>query len=197
MTALLALSFMVFSCGGSRYMHRAGPVMAIVPPPGAASIIFVRPFGSDSSLRMTILDTRGTFLGDSLPSSQFAVGIPAGNHLLLAWAENTPALHAFLAPDRVYYVEVNTSVGLAWARAQLLAVKPDSSKWSDMDDWLYDRRKYVVDHTGGQAYLDSRPADVSYRIRRAWATWTDYSAEEREARTLRPGDGVALGGSTR
>src|SRR5262249_18473662 len=135
------------------------------------------------------LDERGRFLGDSLPESYFAVRVPAGEHVFVAWAENTAALRASLAPGRTYYVEVASKPGAWSARAHLLAITPRSETWKDVRTWLAESTQLGPNEPGGQAYLQSRSEDVAERLRRANEILREYDAKELEERTIRPDDG--------
>jgi hypothetical protein len=189
-TATLVLGLAASGCvATSPYMHEAVTAQPSAPPPGAATVVFVRPSGYAGALKTTILDEHGTFLGDSLAESQFAVTLPAGRHLFVAWAENTAALQADLAPGRTYYVEVAPRMGVLSARVHLLAVTPRSKSWERLPEWLHDSRLYDADPGAGQAYLATRQDDVRERLRRANEAIRKYDADDLALRTLNPGDG--------
>ena len=86
----------------SNYMIQPQMPVPLVAPPDAALVVFLRPSGYGSAVATTILDDRGAFLGDSIGGTEFAVALPPGQHVFLAWAENTAPLRAELLPSRVY-----------------------------------------------------------------------------------------------
>jgi hypothetical protein len=186
---LIALCGIV-GCGAtSDYMMDVAHPRPIVATPNMATVVFIRPSSYARSMKTTILDGRGTFLGDSLPKSHFAVLLPPGPHVFIAWAENTAALQATLLPGRVYFVEVAAKMGVLSARMHVLALTPRSENWAKVPEWLNETTQLVPDPAGGQAYLSSRPEDVQERIRRANEALSKYDAEELAERTLRPEDG--------
>lgn len=184
----LALASLTGCVATSDFMYPAKSP-EIAKRPDAATVIFVRPSAFAAAIKTTIFDGHGRFLGESLPSSYFAVNVPPGDHVFVAWAENTAALRATLAPGRKYYIEVATKLGALSARCHLLALTPRSESWAKVPLWLAESAQLVPDEIAGQSYLRSRPDELEERLRRAQEALTRYSAAELEARTLRPQDG--------
>lgn len=198
-TTLLALvvaltTALLTGCSASSdYMREVAHPQPPTGNPQAATVVFIRPSSFASSLATTILDGRGRFLGDALPSSYFVVQMPPGEHLFISWAENTASLKANLAPGLVYYVEVAPTMGAFSARVHLRAVKPSTENWAELPEWLEESTQYEPDEAAGQAYLTSRQEDVTERIRRGNEILTEYDPEEMAERTLNPGDGLPPG----
>ena len=165
------------------------PIPSLAPP-NAALVVFVRPSGYASGVATTLLDDQGAFLGDSIAGSQFAVVLPPGPHLFLAWAENTAPLAATLLPGRVYYVEVAPTLGFWSPRVHLLPITPRSDSWHELATWMSQTTQLVPNIAAGQAYLNGRQADVTERIRRARERIGELDPDELAERTLRPEDGV-------
>lgn len=177
----------LLGCASSDHMRTASGAPA---PPAAdtATVVFLRPSGMASGITTTILDGNGRFLGDSLPSSHFSVKVPPGEHLFLAWAENTAALRATLAAGKTYYVKVSPRMGALSARMQLLALTPRNEDWPKLKEWL-GKKGYEPNTDTGQRYLDSRKDDVAKRVKRANDILKEYDPKELEERTLRAEDG--------
>lgn len=146
---------------------------------------------------MTIIDHKGRFVGDSTANSCFAAQMPPGKYTLIGWAENTAAVRAELAADKVYFVEVSPRMGVLSARVQLLAITPRSEDWNQLGTWLAECERFVSDERAGQAYLNGRKDDVRERIRRGLEILTEYSREELAERVLRPEDGRRGAGAPR
>lgn len=159
------------------------------PRPGMASVVFLRPSSYGGVVVMTIIDDKGRFVGDSTASSCFATQMPPGKYTLIGWAENTAAVTAELAADKVYYVEVAPKMGVWSARVQLLALTPRSENWDEVGGWLAECERFTSDEPSGQAYLNGRKEDVQERIRRGLEILTEYTPEELSKRVLRPEDG--------
>ena len=197
--ALLLLSLSTGCAASSDYMRPTLMPLDAPPPPGSATVVFVRPSSYGTTVlmgllnpapRITVLDEQGRFIGDATADSCFVAPVPAGKHLFVGWAENTAALQADLAPGRVYFVEVSPRIGWLTARVQLLAITPQNKRWKDLEEWVSDCDKFRPDEAGGQAYLNGRRDDATERIRRAKAALADYDTEELRERTLLPADGV-------
>ncbi len=199
LTTLLALcvvlsAALVTGCtASSDYMREVAHPQPPSADTQAVTVVFIRPSSFARSIATTILDGRGRFLGDALPSAYFVVQMPPGEHLFISWAENTAALKANLAPGLVYYVEVAPTIGAFSARVHLRALKPGSENWEELPEWLEESTRYEPDEASGQAYLQSRQEDVTERIRRGNEILTEYDAEEMAERTLNPGDGLPPG----
>jgi hypothetical protein len=176
-------------CASSAFMHEAASAHSGPPPAGSATVVFLRPSNFGYATTPTILDQQGGFVGQSVASSQFAATVPAGKHMFVVWAENTGALQADLAPGKTYYVHVSLKMGALSARAHLLALKPASSDWGKLDDWLGTTTRYEVDQQAGQAYLAGRADEVQERLRRANEALQKYDRAELAERTLAPKDG--------
>jgi hypothetical protein len=187
---LLTLSLALAGCA-SKYMHPASGPVPIAPRGDAATVVFVRPSSYAAAVHPTILDERGTFLGDAEASSHFVVTLPPGEHMFLVWAENTGPIRATLLPDRVYFVEVAMKPGALQARAHLLAIAPDTETWPKLRDWIADTKPTIADQEAGQAYLNERRDDVLERLRRAREAYAEMDEEDRNDRTLHPNDGIA------
>jgi hypothetical protein len=160
-----------------------------VPPEDGATVVFIRPSGFAPSTLVTVIDDRGRFIGQSSKQSHFAVNLPAGPHVFIAWAENTAALKADLAPGKTYFVEVAPKMGAFSARAHLLAVTPKSESWSKLPEWLSQTAGYTPDRTAGQAFLDAKHDDTLERVRRGIDALAKYSPEELAERMIRAEDG--------
>ena len=188
---LMAMLLCSAACtASSDYMHEVHAPQALRATPDSAVVVFIRPSGYARAMGSTILDGHGRFLGDSLPETYFAVRVPPGEHIFIAWAENTAALRASLAPGRTYYVEVAPKMGALSARMQLLAVTPRAESWGELRAWMGESKQTVPDEASGQAYLTSRREDVAERLHRAQEILREYDAEELAERTLTPGDGL-------
>lgn len=188
--ALLLLAIAAGGCSySSPYMRpsQAGYPMA---PADAAQVVFVRPSAMGFALGVTLLDGSGRFLGDLPAESHFAVAVPPGQHLFFAWAENTAAIRADLAPGRTYFVEVSPRPGFLSMRIQLLALTPRHPKWRERGAWIRETQHLIADRTAGQAEMNRRAEDRAERLRRAREILRKYDPTELAERTLTPDDGV-------
>jgi hypothetical protein len=185
-----ALATSAVGCSASsEYMRPVAAPQPVKPAADGAVVVFVRPSSFGGALKQTILDGKGRFLGEALPSSRFSVTLPPGEHTFIVWAENTGAVKADLASGKVYFVEVALSMGALSARADLIPIKPGSEAWNDLEGWLAETDAFTPDADGGQAYLSERKDDVDERIKRAKEHLANYDEKELALHTIRPGDG--------
>jgi hypothetical protein len=191
-----ALALATLGCG-SKFMIEARAPMAFAPDPAAATVIFIRPSRFASAIRPAILDERGTFLGEALPSSHFAVRVTPGEHLFVAWSEGTPALRATLEGGKFYYVEIGIVPGVWSARARLFAVGPGREQWAKLPEWLADSRMMVLPPEAARAFMEAKGDGVREVVSKGQSSYADYEQEARrgdptavQKRTLVLADGV-------
>ncbi|MBI2396029.1 MAG: hypothetical protein HYV09_41080 [Deltaproteobacteria bacterium] len=191
--ALISASVLAGCSFSSKYMRPVSGPFVIQPVVDRATVVFIRPSSFGAAIKPTIVDGRGRFMGDAEGSTFFVRELEPGPHLFLVWAENTGPLMANLLPGRVYFVEVAIKPGAWTARAHLLAIAPRTEQWANVREWLRDAEPRTSDVAAGNAYLAERRDDVGDRIQRAREAFGELDAPERDARTLRPEDGVAQG----
>lgn len=155
-----------------------------------ARVVFLRPSGMAFAIAATILDEKGGFMGDSTAGSRYAVDIPAGHYMFIAWGEGTHSLTADLAPGKTYYVEVSPHMGAWAARFHLTAIKPSTEAWGHLKQWMAETTPHAVDMQGGQDYVERRRADAQDAITKGVARFKEYNTAEAAERTLSPEDGT-------
>lgn len=183
----------VFVC--PTFMRAARRQPAAPPsPPDAAVVVFVRPSDSKGDIDVVIAEDQPgddgvpRFLGQSRAASYFEVTLPPGEHRFMAWAYDTAALRATLAPGKKYYVEVALDFG--WdPHSRLSAVKPSSKTWKKLPTWLAEGNRLVPDEHRGQDCLSSRPRKTAEQTLRSRAVLAGYDASDLAERTLRSEDG--------
>jgi hypothetical protein len=186
---VMALALLCGCAANSQYMVEQ-PRQALVAPPDSAVIVFVRPSSLGFAIKTTILDEQGHFLGDSMAKSHFAVTVPPGRHMFIAWAENTGVLVADVAAGKVYFVEVAPRMGWWSARMHLFAISPRSESWAERESWMTETREFASDRNAGQLYLNGRWDEVSRRIADAQKNAAEFQGEDLARRTLMQGDGL-------
>jgi hypothetical protein len=189
-SAIVTMLFVAGCASSARNMMPVNPPQRLMPPPGQALVVFVRPSKFAWAVTANLLDETGRYLGDAPAQGHFAAVLPPGRHLLVIWAENTDGLDAELAPGRIYFVEVAATMGAWSAQMHLRAIKPPLDNFAHRDEWMLGTTQYAVASTEAQEKLNQRVGDVQERIRRAREHLEKYSAEEREQHILRAGDGL-------
>jgi hypothetical protein len=196
----------VTSCAPhSDFMREPATAAGAIPvaPRDVAVVVFVRPSTFAYLARYAIVDVpvhmeagapklgRPRFLGDSLADSHFAVVVPPGPRIFVAYHPSDPvarsdAMRASLLPGRTYYVEVSPGM----SGVSLLAVTPRSETWSKLTSWIAETNPLVPDREAGQAALEEDPEDAGEEVETGWKHLSDNDAAELEERTLRPEDGT-------
>ena len=170
------LTVAAFGCTGTSPYMTPGDRAGITAAAESATVVFVRPSygGAD---RVTLLDGKGRFLGDTLPRTHFAVTMPAGEHTFISWGENTSAIKATLAGGKVYYVEAYGPTGPGTPRLELRAVTLRSPSYGKIDEWLSKTQPLAPNETAGQAYLQGDSSGVASVIGRAARVLAEYKQE--------------------
>jgi hypothetical protein len=186
-TAVLGAS--AIACA-PEHMHAVAPDTAVPVDPHLATVVFVRPRFTAAALNFTIVDvTRdgaARFVGESAPTSHFAVNLPAGEHTFLAWAgHHEDAVHADLAAGRVYFVAILSE---PFRPLELRAVRRGDGETSDAPRWIEETTALAPDREAGQRELVRDPHELEERIDDAVAEWKGLERDEVAARTLGPED---------
>lgn len=191
--AVLGLGMSCFGCmAHSKYMQEMpAPVPALAPTASAARVVFVRPSGMAGAIKFMIIDQNGRFIGESTANSHFAVDVPPGEYLFIAEGENTAVMHANVAANHLYYVEVTAKMGILIARVALEPIKPGSEAWNELQQSLAETQRLTPLAQAGQAALAAKSKAIVDRIANAKSKWADYSAQDRAELSLEPSDGVA------
>lgn len=166
------------------------PAPALAPAAGKATVVFLRSSGLGPAIKFMIIDQIGHFVGESTAGGHFPAELAPGEYLFIAEGENTAVMHANLAPDRLYYVEVDPKMGFFKARVGLKPIKPGSDIWKKVPEMLGSTDRYVPMVQAGQAELDANAADIQERIANAKGKWAGYSPAERAELSLEPNDGA-------
>ncbi len=184
----LLLSVAAVGCTGTSPYMTAGDRGAVTAAAETATVVFVRPSMHGGADRVTILDGKGRFLGDTLPRTHFAVTMPAGEHTFISWGETTSAIKATLAGGKVYYVEAYGPTGAGTPRLELRAITLHSPTYGKIDQWLASTQPLVPNEAAGQAYLQGEASGVASVIARASSVLAEYK-EELAEHTLSAEDG--------
>lgn len=191
LTLLLPLALALAGCDAtSEFMHPVVPARPLEPRADAATVVFLRPSGYAGAEKFTIFDEQGRFVGDSLPTSQFAILMPTGSHVFVANGENTAVLKAELGPARTYYVEVAPRLGFLKPRVHLLAIGRHAPSFEHLRAWLAEAHQYAPLTALGQAAWGLRKDEVARLLGEANESWSKFDEEEREDRTLHVQDGI-------
>ncbi len=208
---------------GCSFFEWRSPVMAPDPhaqieaaaPSDLARVVFLQSSADDYPNRaiVRVADEGGRVLGDSLPSTWFAVVLPAGDHELFGWETNreiagTPssceclldhcyfvaAMRAHLLPGRTYYVRIgveehSTAGILADETVDFARLSPHLETWPSN---VRERLRPLATSTV-QAEAITRRAATSYEtsfLCIGRARMRDASQWDASKSVLHPGDGV-------
>jgi hypothetical protein len=170
--------------GSSEYMREVSSAAPLSSPANMAAVVFIRPSGVGALANVAILDQNGTWIGEALSQSYFAVNLPPGEYMFLGSAFNTSVLKASLLPAHIYYVEVGPTFPPGYV---MEAITPRSDDWPKIAKWLHEVRRLEPLPAGA---VDMSHEEVMARVARALDSWNNYTEEEKGARTLRADDGV-------
>jgi hypothetical protein len=189
--ALVLLLVLAGCAARSDYMQPVASPQPVAAPADAATVVFLRPARTDPRQTIVVTDEQGRFLGDAAISTRFVTRVAPGEHIFMAWAENTGPMRATLAPGRIYYVLIDLRAGVSSGRADLLAVTPRSERWKQVPGWLSETEEYVKDEAAGQVFLTENREEVQERLQAARTALTEFQPQELSEHTLVPEDGAA------
>lgn len=175
----ISLAISLAGCASSDFM-RDGPRPALTARSGSALVVFLRPEGTAPNTKVTLLDDRMRFLGDSLSSRCFAVTVDPGERMFVGWGANTAVLSADLQPGQVYFVDVSLRIGAVSTRTNLFASPPPEP--ARLEGCTFQ----TVDEAAGQRWLNVLGPTARDQIRRAKELWARYEEPERRRRRLPP-----------
>jgi hypothetical protein len=166
----------------SPLMH-SSMLLETTAPPGSALVVFVRDSSPcDGGDPFRLVDEQYRFVGESTPSSKFAVRLPPGEHAFFAWqphgdlprdlyphANQVGALQANLEAGRTYTVEVritNDPHGVrktcfAYQFLSLRMVSPDDPAMAEV---LGKAMPQTPDVALGQAAVDADRAATEAHV---------------------------------
>lgn len=183
----LGISLGALGCQAHSPHMAAGPRNTIEASHDQATVVFIRPKYQPSSVKVTIIDEKGRYLGESLPESYFAVKMPPGDHVIIGYTDTTHALKASLAAGKIYYVHVVANDDNWSPRFSLLGITPRSKDYGHIDDWMAQANAYAPDEKGGQEMLAKHNVDA--HVLKGQAMIQHYDAKELEERTILADDG--------
>lgn len=185
----------------SEYMVPLAAPPSLGPAADAARIVFFR-HGGAGAIIFTVMDERTHFVGDAAAGTRFAITIPPGDHVFIAWNEKEPTtgassfgllgaaisaaagelphvepLRASLAAGKVYLVEVGSNGSL-----HPLHAPPD-------DGALADTTAFAPDVPRGQRFFAQDGDRIEGIRKKAMDQLQGYSKDDADEHALRPGDG--------
>jgi hypothetical protein len=160
----------------------------LAPKPGMAMVVFVRPgltanpFGA-----IVIADEHGRFLGESRARTHFTVEVPPGEHYFVGLRSNTVVVHATLAANAVYYIQVDSfPYGGPGEGVRLRPLRPqDKAAWADRRKLMKATTFMIPDPEVGQRELEEDYEDDLYsRIGEVMRELAELPADELAAHTM-------------
>ena len=166
----------------SKLMHSA-MLLDTTPPAGAALVVFVRDSSPcDGGDPFRLVDDQYRFIGESVPSSKFAVRVPPGEHAFFAWqpygdlprdlypsANQVGALQSEFEAGKTYTVEVSITNATHGVRKtcfayQFLALRMVNPEDPEMKDVLGKAMPLTPDVAAGQATVNREHAAVEAHV---------------------------------
>jgi hypothetical protein len=141
-----------------------------------------------------IMDDSGAFLGSAVASGHFAVQRPPGSQKFVVWSEGTDVLLADLAPDRIYFVEVDPAFGAFRANFRFKASHRGTDIFPFKPEYLEGTTRYLVDATQAEVATRDEADDRKEHLKQVAQAERDMNPAERTEHTLVRDDGhTAIG----
>ena len=123
---ITAAAFLCVGCAG---IPRTVKVARITQPPaGKALVNFHRPSNYGGAVLVPIFDGNGKMLIDLPGGALYQHVCDPGEQIFVAWAERVSVVKADVAPDKIYDVLVDVSMGWVQANIFLSPVAKDSPR---------------------------------------------------------------------
>ena len=112
---IMAAAFLGVGCAGIPTNVKVSRITQ--PPPGKALVNFHRPTNYGGAMLLPIFDDNGKMLMDLPGGSLFQHVCDPGQHVFITWADHVTVLKADVAPDKIYDILVDVSMG--WVQANI------------------------------------------------------------------------------
>jgi hypothetical protein len=179
------------------FIHGLAPLPATCPSGSVCALVTPKHHNREPWVR--IVTESGRFLGDSAPDSHFAVTMPPGQHLLVAWplsGDALTAVRATLVAGRIYYVEVRAGEdsysphtrGPIYHHSYVKLLAIHRSETDDPTQMIGHTRRLVPDTERG-AWELAGDFKMDHRLRAAMELAASYSPYEAADRTIQEADG--------
>jgi hypothetical protein len=109
------------------------------PPPGKALVNFHRPSGYAGGRLIAIFDRNGKMLVDLPGRALFQQVCDPGEQVFMVWADHVTVVKADLAPDKIYDIMVDVSMGWVQANIVLSPVGKDDPRRAKLAE--FERRE--------------------------------------------------------
>jgi hypothetical protein len=160
-------------------LMRRSQALDTTPPPDAALVVFVRDSNPrDTGYPFRLVDESSRFLGESGPSSKFALRVTPGRHAFFAWepqgdlpkdkypwANQVGALRATFEAGRTYTVAISYVLP-PWrdGRSRFLALSMVDPADPVVTEALQKALPFTPDAAGGQETLNREQASVAEHV---------------------------------
>jgi hypothetical protein len=112
------------------------------PPPGKALVNFHRPSGSAGGRAFAIFDGNGKMLVDIVGKSLYQKVCDPGEQVFIGSADHVSVVKADLAPDKIYDIMVDISIGWVRENIYLTAVDKNARRRSQLAE--FERREKLT-----------------------------------------------------
>ena len=155
-------------------------------PPDKAVVVFLRPEFKNRAFSAAVYED-GRFIGIVMCGARLNHETEPGAHRYMVVSEAADFLDATLDAGKLYFVRVESRMGVWRARFSLAPITPGGGEWSDLRDWVKESYPVRV-NAEGTAWARDNDASVREKERDYLQEWLAKPASERPV--LRPGDGV-------
>lgn len=156
------------------------------PPPGKASVVFMRPAGMADPVASVLYD--GTEIIGVLMDNTYVVHETApGEHRFMVMSEAADFLAGNLSEGEIYFALVKSRMGIWRPRFSLLPVVPGSSGWQRVEAFLATANRVTL-NAAGRYYAQDNAESIQRRHDDYLARWLEKPEAKRP--TLTADDGV-------
>ena len=124
--------------------HLTKTTRLAIPPSGKALVNFQRPSNWGGVELFAIFDINGKMLIDLPGGSEFQCVCDPGEQIFIAWADHVTVVKADLAPDKIYDIMIDISIGWSRGNIQLIPLAKDDARRAKLVEFEKREKKVVA-----------------------------------------------------
>lgn len=137
---ITAAAFLCIGCAGIPTTVKVARITQ--PPVGKALVNFHRPSNYGGAMRLPIFDGNGKMLMDLPGGALFQHICDPGEQIYMVWAYHVTVVKADVAPDKIYDILVDVSMGWVQANIYLAPLGKDSPRRAKLTE--FEKRERVT-----------------------------------------------------
>jgi hypothetical protein len=189
--AVMIAAFLLSGCAGpvKNMQTFQGDEATIVPEPGKAMIVFMRPSGVGFAIQSSVFrvaEPTPDLAGILAAKMKVAYQVEPGEHLFMVIGESADFMSAEVEAGKTYYVRVAPRMGVWKARFSLMPVAQPNQNGDELDGWLK-ACEWVQETSASDTWAASNMKSIQDKQNKYYEKWMEKDAAGRARLTLEDG----------